>query len=283
MFAKCSFVPKKNRVKNVAVYIKLPRPSIDSWHLETVVPRSGIRSLALGSRTDSMAMGFPFFPTSTISAPIVEIKSAPVHLTPGRGCPRSPCAVVPHLVRLLHRTLSLSGPRNLGRSLWAGRHFPHVFLVFFSFSRAFSCLIISSAFSESQMTRYWLGRTLTRDQLYKPRDAKLDDVATLAPTTGLTERRRGWNSAALRRKIPAQEWRFLLFEFVHWFPLWNQNDTNSSTKLIIFPYFCKQKEWIKINIYLMWIKIIVLKFFQAVHRIHETKSFYYVYGITRIL
>lgn len=136
------FVPKKYRVKIIVVWvcIKLPRPSIDSWHLKTVVPRSGIRSLALGSRTDPVAVGLAFLPTAAVCTPIVEIESAPVHLTPGRGCPRSPCAVIPHLVRLLHRTLSLSGPRNLGRSLWAGRHFPHVFLGFFLFlSRCFVC------------------------------------------------------------------------------------------------------------------------------------------------
>lgn len=104
---------------------------------------------------------------------------------PCRCCPPLGWPVASHSNHTF-QTAQSRPPVTLGRT---SSYSAHVFLgyLFSLFFRAFSLVIISSAFSESQMTRYWLGHALTRDQLYERRDANLDDVETLAPTIGSTE------------------------------------------------------------------------------------------------
>lgn len=70
-------------------HLGLPWPSIDSGHLESIVPGSAVSTLALGTRTHSVAVGFSIFPAAAVGSAVVEIESAPVHVATSRGRSRS--------------------------------------------------------------------------------------------------------------------------------------------------------------------------------------------------
>lgn len=88
--------------------IKLPWPSIDPRDLKTIMPGSRIGSLSLRSSADPMPMGFPLLPASAVGAPIVEVKSAAVHVTPSGRRPRSARGSRPIFGRLCSRWLHLT-------------------------------------------------------------------------------------------------------------------------------------------------------------------------------
>lgn len=49
------------------------------------MPGTGIGALALRSGTDSVTVGFPFFPTAAEGAAVVEVETATVHVGLGGG------------------------------------------------------------------------------------------------------------------------------------------------------------------------------------------------------
>lgn len=82
------------------------------------MPRTGVGALSFGSSAHAVSMRFALLPATAVRAPVVKVKSAPVHVGlgggrrargtgGGRGGHYSPVAHLPtrasvHLVRLLH-------------------------------------------------------------------------------------------------------------------------------------------------------------------------------------
>lgn len=55
-----------------------PGPGVDAGNFKSKVPGSGVGSLALGSSTHTVAVGFAVFPPATISTTIVKVETATV-------------------------------------------------------------------------------------------------------------------------------------------------------------------------------------------------------------
>jgi len=57
----------------------LPGPHVDAGHLETIVPRSRVRSLALRAGAHAVPVRLSVLPATTVRAAIVEVKPAAVY------------------------------------------------------------------------------------------------------------------------------------------------------------------------------------------------------------
>lgn len=57
-----------------------PGPSVDAWHLEAVVPSTGISALILGARAHAMTVRLAVFPAAAERAAVLEVESTATDL-----------------------------------------------------------------------------------------------------------------------------------------------------------------------------------------------------------
>jgi len=59
--------------------LDLPGPHVDAGHLETIVPRSRVRSLALRAGAHAVPVRLAVLPATTVRAAIIEVKTAAIY------------------------------------------------------------------------------------------------------------------------------------------------------------------------------------------------------------